>query len=231
MEAETPKNTMPMPMNPQLIQAWGAVSADVQRAIDEETRKAVLEATRQFLTRVDVKALDEMRKSLDLPPEALGALIEIHAKKLAESEMPHDSPRASREVLPLSTGVRVKPGQSAKITARPQRVAFRPERFFVSDSGSVNKGSWWKRLWPWYSAPQSKGASDWIINDILIGHRSQFAQSGDIPADMFRSNAIDSFVSFETAQTAMDVSVVATYIGSNPKGEVFYASMVGTAAV
>jgi hypothetical protein len=178
---------------------------------------------------VDVKALDEMRKSLDLPPEALGALIEIHAKKIAESEMPK-APIASREVLPLSTGVRVNPGQSAQITARPQRSAFRPERLFVSDSGSMNNGPWWKRLWPWYSAPQSKGASDWVINDIRIGSRSQFSQSGDIPADMFRSGAIDSFVTFETAQVAMDVALIVTYIGPNPRGEVFYASMIGTAA-
>lgn len=213
-----------------LLGAWGEVVGHdrTHDVVAEHVRKAVLESTRRFLERVDVKALDEMRKSLDLPAEALGALIEIHAKKLAESEQ--RPTKADREVLPLSTKERIKPGQCAEITARPQRVAFRPERVFVSDSCSEYKGPWWKRLWPWYKAPQLKGASDWVIHDIRIGNRSQFAQAGSIPADMFRSGAIDSFVTFETAQTAMDVKFIVEYIGANPKGEVFYASVLGTAA-
>jgi len=121
--------------------------------------------------------------------------------------------RAGREVLPMSTGVAILPSQSAQITARPQRVAFRPERVFVSNAGT------------------SGGAADWIVNDIKIGNRSQFSQSGDIPGDMFATNAIDGFVSFETAQTAMDVVMVVTYIGTNESGAPFYASIVGTAAI
>jgi hypothetical protein len=209
-----------------LLGEWNAV----QSVVAEETRKAVLEATRRFLERVDVKALDEMRKSLDLPPEALGALIEIHAMKLAESEV-SKLPVAGREVLPFSTNELILPGQSAEITARPQRVAFRPERFFVSNGYVDYKGPWWKRLWPWYKAPRLKGASDWLIHDIKIGNRSQFSQAGTIPADMFLSTAIDNFVSFETAQAAMDVKIIVEYIGACPKGQRFYASMIGTAAI
>lgn len=208
---------------------WGD-GADVQRAIDEASRKAVLDATRRFLERVDVKALDEMRKSLDLPPEALGALIEIHAKKIVDSET-SKGPVTSREVLPFSTDVLILPGQSAQITARPQRIAFRPERLFVSDGFVEYSGPWWKRLWPWYKAPQGKGASDWLIHDIMIGNRSQFSQAGAIPADMFRSTAVDSFISFETVQTAMDVKLIVEYIGACPKGQRFYGSMIGTAVV
>jgi len=121
--------------------------------------------------------------------------------------------RAGREVLPMSTGVAIQNSQSAQITARPQRVAFRPERVFISGAGT------------------SGGAADWIVNDIKIGNRSQFSQSGDVPGDMFATNAIDGFVSFETAQTAMDVVMVVTYIGTNEDGAAFYASIVGTAAV
>ncbi len=121
--------------------------------------------------------------------------------------------QADREVLPMSTGVAILPTQSAQITARPQRVAFRPERVFISAAGT------------------SGGAADWIVNDIKIGNRSQFSQSGDVPGDMFASTAIDGFVSFETAQTAMDVVMVVTYIGTNESGAAFYASIVGTAAI
>jgi hypothetical protein len=120
---------------------------------------------------------------------------------------------AGREVLPMSTGVAILPTQSAQITARPQRVAFRPERVFISAAGT------------------SGGAADWVVNDIKIGNRSQFSQSGDVPGDMFATNAIDGFVSFETAQTAMDVVMVVTYIGLNESGVPFFASIVGTAAI
>jgi hypothetical protein len=121
--------------------------------------------------------------------------------------------RGGREVLPMSTGVGIQTGQSAQITARPQRVAFRPERVFISASGTAG------------------GASDWIVNDIKIGNRSQFSQSGDVPGDMFANNSIDSFVSFETAQTAMDVVLVVTYVGVNTEGAAFYGAIIGTAAI
>ena len=104
---------------------------------------------------------------------------------------------------------------SAQITSRPQRVAFRAERFFVSNGGTAG------------------GAGDWVINDISIGNRSQFAQSGQLPGDMFSNASIDSFVSFETAQTAMDIVMVVTYVGANisPASAPFYGGIIGTSAV
>ena len=120
---------------------------------------------------------------------------------------------AGRDILPLSTGVPILPTQSAQITGRPQVRAFAGRRLMVSNAGTAG------------------GAADWIINDIKIGNRSQFVQSGDVPGDLFAVNAIDTFVRFETAQTAMDIVVVVTYIGLNESGAPFFAAMVGTAAI
>ena len=120
---------------------------------------------------------------------------------------------AARDILPLSTGVPILPTQSAQITGRPQARAFRGDRLMVSNAGTAG------------------GAADWIINDIKIGNRSQFVQSGDVPGDLFAVNAIDTFVRFETAQTAMDIVVVVTYIGLNESGAPFFAALVGTAAI
>jgi hypothetical protein len=122
--------------------------------------------------------------------------------------------RGGREVLPMSVDGPILPGQSAQITARPQRVAFRPERVFISAASDA-----------------TLGAAAWLVNDIKIGNRSQFSQSGSVPGDMFATVAIDSFVSFETAQTAMDVVMVVTYIGSNSDGVSFYGAIIGTAAI
>ena len=121
--------------------------------------------------------------------------------------------RANRDVLPMSTGVPILPTQSAQITGRPQTIVFAINRFLISNAGTAG------------------GAADWIVNDIKIGNRSQFVQSGDVPGDLFAVNAIDTFVRFDTAQTAMDVVVVVTYIGLNECGAPFFGAMVGTAAV
>jgi len=127
-----------------------------------------------------------------------------------------DPTLASRQVLPMNTGTTPVPiGLTAQITSRPQRVAFRPERVFVSAADIGGSGS----------------AANWIINDITIGNRSQFAQSGALPGDMFATQAIDSFVTFETAQTAMDVVMIVTYQGATEGGTPFYGSIIGTAAI
>jgi hypothetical protein len=119
-------------------------------------------------------------------------------------------PPPSREVLPISTGVNVLPGQTARITARPQRTAFVPQRLFIAATGGAT-------------------AADWVVDNLFIGGRSQFAQDGQIPGDMFATTAIDSFVAFEPVQVAMDIVVDVTYIGANPDGAPFFGSLVGRA--
>jgi hypothetical protein len=121
--------------------------------------------------------------------------------------------QANRDILPMSTGVPILPTQSAQITGRPQVLVFKIGRFVISNAGTAG------------------GSADWIVNDIKIGNRSQFVQSGDVPGDLFATNAIDTFVRFDAAQTAMDVVVVTTYIGLNESGCPFFSAMLGTAAV
>ena len=116
--------------------------------------------------------------------------------------------RADRVVLPMSSGTNILPNTSAQITARPQNVAFRPERLIIGGT-----------------------PADWIVNDIKVGNRSQFSQSGDVPGEMFAATTIDSFVSFETVQTAMDFVVLVTFVGSSESGAPFVCGVLGTAAI
>ena len=121
---------------------------------------------------------------------------------------------ANREPLPMSTGTApVGIGLTAQITSRPQRVGFRPERLFVSN----------------YSL-DGLGATAWTINDITIGNVSQLAQAGNLPGDMFANVAIDSFVTFKTAQTAMDVVLITTYNGTTEGGIPFTGAVIGLSA-
>jgi hypothetical protein len=116
--------------------------------------------------------------------------------------------RADRILLPMSSGVNILPNTSAQITSRPQNVAFRPERIIIGGT-----------------------PGDWIVNDIKVGNRSQFSQSGDVPGETFASTAIDSFVSFETVQTAMDFVMLVTFTGVSEAGSPFVCSVLGTAAI
>jgi hypothetical protein len=141
-----------------------------------------------------------------------GAGLPFPAPRAAVVDAPLPT-QANRDILPMSTGVPILPTQSAQITGRPQTLVFKIGRFVISNAGTAG------------------GAADWIVNDIKIGNRSQFVQSGDVPGDLFATNAIDTFVRFEAAQTAMDVVVVVTYIGLNESGCPFFGAMVGTAAV
>jgi hypothetical protein len=107
-----------------------------------------------------------------------------------------------RLMLPMMSNFNVLPDVPVTVTARP-RVAFTPS---------------WLIL---------RNPRNWVIHDVRIGNQSQFAQSGDIPGDEFHSGAIDSFVRFETAQPWMDVSVVASYVGTVAEGEPLHVTMVG----
>ena len=145
-----------------------------------------------------------------MPPMDMGGGFPAPRAAVVDAPLPT---QANRDILPMSTGVPILPTQSAQITGRPQTLVFKIGRFVISNAGTAG------------------GAADWIVNDIKIGNRSQFVQSGDVPGDLFATNAIDTFVRFEAAQTAMDVVVVVTYIGLNESGCPFFGAMVGTAAV
>jgi hypothetical protein len=116
--------------------------------------------------------------------------------------------RADRITLPMSSGVAILPNTSAQITSRPQNVAFRPERIIIGGR-----------------------PGDWIVNDIKVGNRSQFSQSGDVPGEMFAATTIDAYVSMETVQTAMDFVMLVTFIGDVQGGAQFVCGVLGTAAV
>lgn len=102
--------------------------------------------------------------------------------------------------LPLSTNALVEPTQSAQITARPQ-MHFIADRLVISD------------------------ADNWVINNLMIGMKCQFAQSGDIPAQAFARNAVGCEVAFDRMHVAMDVVLVTTRVGD--KRAAFYGAVQG----
>jgi hypothetical protein len=244
MSTETPQ-TEPLPSKDDLLKAWQQIVGDAPPP------PPTAAATPAPVTIDDAKRVVEEATS--------------HTRTANAPSLPSNIV-ARREVLPLNSGSkRVRPGETIQITARPQRSAFRPERFYVSSHAPAEafepfavapmpKRPWWK-FWARRPDPQVHqlslaiaslqyelgairkgaiyhgGAADWEINDITIGNKSQLAQAGSLPGDMFASTSIDSFISFDTALTAMDVVVTATYRGPIKEGAFFSAAMIGTSAV
>jgi hypothetical protein len=189
-----------------------AVLSDVEIELrdteDEDRIVALVERRDRLLEHIFDRAWEPTR-------EVTISAIAIDGKELdfgAPAMILSDPGRSSREVLPLSSGILIRPGQTAEITARPQRVSFRPDRFFVAGTGTPG------------------GAGDWIVVDIRIGNRSQLSRAGEISGEMFATSAIDAAVSFDVVQTAMDVHVLVRYVGPIEEGVPFYGSMAGVVA-
>lgn len=115
------------------------------------------------------------------------------------------NPRRQRVVLPMSSGVNVKPGSAMQVTGKPQDTAFRPERIVLG--GHPDR---------------------WIVNDVKVGNTSQFAQSGDVPGEMFSASAIDCFLRMDPVRARQDFVIFATYIGPEADGEPFVCGVLGT---
>ncbi len=53
--------------------------------ITDEDRDRAFNATVEFLTRIDIKRIDDLRRQLELPPEAIGTLVEVFVTQLGAS--------------------------------------------------------------------------------------------------------------------------------------------------
>jgi hypothetical protein len=122
--------------------------------------------------------------------------------ELSGTAKPTSAQRPVSCFLPLSTDVPILPIQSAQITGRPRRV-FLLERLVIADP------------------------DDWIVNDIKIGNRSQFGQSGDVPGQSFSSRAVGCHVILEPVQRGQDFVIVTTRGEHCKEGAGFYCGIQG----
>ncbi len=71
-----------------------------------------------------------------------------------------------------------------------------------------------------------EGGDGWLILDILIGGKSQFAQPcGPIPGDCFAPDMVDSLVTFAPCLTAQDFRIRVQRFAAEPK--IFDAKIFG----
>ena len=183
-----------------------------------EAGDRAFEQTRTFLKKIDVGKLDALRTELGLRPEQLGVVVNMYvdalvidAQMAALQNQPHQA-SLTREVIPLSYPEPIRPGQVVRIKGTAKRCGFYPDRIFISSAGDP------------------LGAAAFNLLDIQIDGKTQFAQEGEIPGDMFASGAIGGGVAFDTAlPKGGEFALVVKYIGKNPDGASFYGSVFGSA--
>lgn len=119
-------------------------------------------------------------------------------------------PAQNPTVVPIAARNPLQPTNRMTIRVSAPSTAFRVERFIIEDGNTEG------------------GSADWIVNDLRIANRSQFAQSGDIPGDLFATNAIDTFVKFDAWPVDATIEIDVTYIGLCENGALFRARLEGT---
>lgn len=90
--------------------------------------------------------------------------------------------KVRRQILNLVSTGTVAAAAAATITARPQSIAFKPDRIIV---------------------PSSIGP-DFTIQDVKVGNKSQFVQSGEMSAEAFGPLVTEALLDFDTVQTSQD---------------------------
>jgi len=181
--------------------------------VSDETRERALKRTADML-----RKLDEVRRTLELPVEQLPIVIETYGKfvtaLVAEAERAELAKRTKRLPLTMQSEtsdyqpMKIARGKPVMVIIRPQTLAFRPEDIAIHGD-----------------------RARWVVHDIIVGTRSQFANKrGPAPGAEFGPGGILEHLRLETVQTAMDFNLVVEYVGPEDNGEIFEATVVGTAA-
>lgn len=119
----------------------------------------------------------------------------------------HTNEKVRRTLIPLGTDVEIVPGQSAQITARPQRGAFRGDRVAI---------------------PRAI-AERFDICDLKVGNVSTFEVSGDIPAVAFAINVEDQAPWFDLSDRGSDLTIMMSRAAKEQFGRAWSMPVTQTA--
>ena len=140
-----------------------------------------------------------------------GQSADLHAALAAKKAkagllVQEQQPGATRRlVLGMASTGAVPAGAVVSITARPQNLAFKPQRIVIP----------------------STIAPDFLITDIKVGNVSQVVQSSTLPAEAFTQQLFDGMMEMDTVQTSQDFVLQVQNIAGAPRN--FNAAVYGLA--
>jgi hypothetical protein len=76
------------------------------------------------------------------------------------------------------------------------------------------------------SAGTEGGAADWIVNDVVLDGRSQFAPHRNLPGAIFGSQTSGTLHAFDRISGEAPIEVTVTYVGARPTP--FFGTLVGS---
>jgi hypothetical protein len=181
--------------------------------LDDSMRKTAFQRTADIL-----QECDKIRLNLNLPPEALGRILDVYissAREVAiEKEQADLAARMQR--VPMTIGshddrhqpFRILPHQVVQVIECPQWPSYRVEEIEINGD-----------------------PTRWLVHEIKIGNVPQSPRLllPPIPGERFRKGGIMSDLRLDVCQIAMHFVMAVEYVGPEAEGEVFEATLVGTA--
>lgn len=70
-------------------------------------------------------------------------------------------------------------------------------------------------------------AYPWVIEDITIGKQSQFLAGDGVPAELFRSDSVDTAMTMDVAGPGAEIKFRVRYVGKEPEGAIFRGALMG----
>ncbi len=138
-----------------------------------------------------------------------GASPAIFEYEVSGHEVPAGNTAGDYAFLPVDSGTKILTGTTSVVCGRadlPDGYCFIPEGAVLQD-------------------PES-----WVILDVKVGNRTQFAQGGDVPGVAFGACTVGCPMTIEPIYPGMGLSVVARYMGSDRDGGRFVFGVVGRVA-
>jgi hypothetical protein len=102
-----------------------------------------------------------------------------------------------RMTLPMSSGVNIPTGRSAKITSRPSDAPFRPDEIFIS-------------------SPE-----EWAIDVVTINDKPQ------LPGGAVRADSLGPSIPWDVVGRGQELAMTVTYLGDREGGAPFTCAILG----
>lgn len=169
-----------------------------------------------------LQKLDKIRRTLELPAEQLPIVIETYGAMIdgvtGEIAREERAKRTLRVPLTLQSEttdykpMKVCRGKVFTILVRPGFLSFRFEDLAIHGD-----------------------RTRWMVHDVKVGNRQQFlrmggSRSGPVAGTEFGPGGICAHLELETCQASMDLALEIEYVGPEADGELFEATLVGTAS-
>lgn len=183
-----------------------------------------------------LRECDQIRRNLELPSDLLGRVLDMYISATREFAVEKELADLAARTLRVPMTMSSHDGTSTPATGNTGDGLFRQRRHPLHiKPGEIVEVTECPQ-WPTYRVEEIEISGDpsrWRVHDIKIGNRSQSPRLflPPIPGERFRKGGIMSELRLETCQLAMHFVLTVEYVGPLAEGEVFEATLVGTAVL